>query len=126
MTEDSEELRHKFSIELRNRIAELHKRLTEEEQISQSKTIESKDLKRELATVCLQVINQAEKEGIPIKATACLLGGFPFYQYGDSLDHVFRLLHEIDMQDEFFSEVRERSLLEKAKENFVRYIDSTV
>tara|TARA_R110002111_G_scaffold177181_1_gene243200 strand:- start:5594 stop:5971 length:378 start_codon:yes stop_codon:yes gene_type:complete len=124
MTEDSENFRQMFSEELRNNIAELHELLTEEEQISQSNIIENKELKRELATVCLQVIDQAEKENIPIKATACLLGGFPFYQYGDNFDHAFRLLHEIDMQDDFFTEERERSQFEKAKEMFVNHIET--
>lgn len=111
-----------FQEELRNRIAELHKLLTVEEQISQSKTIKSKVLKRDLAAVCLQVIDQSEKEGIPIKATACLLGGFPFYQYRDPLDHAFRLLHEIDMQDERSSNSCEREKLKKMKRLLLHYI----
>ena len=35
--------------------------------------IENKELKQELAAVCLKVIEQAEREDIPIKATVCLL-----------------------------------------------------
>ena len=96
MTNRSDDFRGMFPQELRAEITQLHQELSDEEKRSSSGVIENKQLKKKLAQSCLKALEDAEKRMLPLKAVYALLGSFPFYEYEDSLNEAFALLHELD------------------------------
>ncbi len=99
-----DELRKMFSAEVRAAIHRFHQALVLEEDQMPSGIIENKRLKVELAAYCAQIIEQAATNRLPFEAVTHLLRGFPFYQFGDSLDEAFALLHELDLAPELLAE----------------------